>query len=89
MTASPRVLFLEVDAEDCLLIRDWAGRGVLPSFARLLREGLFIAMGPGIRPGRMQRRVSIMDFAPTFCALLGTSLPGADGEPIGEIVAAA
>lgn len=34
------------------------------------REGLFMALGPGISPGRLDRRVSIMDFAPTFCALL-------------------
>ena len=50
------------------------------------REGLFMATGPGIRPGRLARSVSIMDFAPTFCALLGTALPGADGQPIIELV---
>ncbi len=50
------------------------------------REGLFMALGPGIRPGRLGRRVSIMDFAPTICALLGTSLPQADGTPITEIL---
>lgn len=52
------------------------------------REGLFMAVGPGIEPGRLGRHVSIMDFAPTFCALLGTELAGADGRPIDEIVAA-
>jgi predicted AlkP superfamily phosphohydrolase/phosphomutase len=50
------------------------------------RDGMFMALGPGIRPGRVERCVSIMDFAPTFCALLGVPLPDADGEPIAELL---
>lgn len=53
------------------------------------REGMFMAVGPGLRPGRLGRTVSIMDFAPTFCALLGTTLPGADGQAIAELLGAA
>lgn len=143
MTSPARVLFLEVDAGDKLLVENWARDGTLPTFARLLRdglvgdsdsvdgffvgatrpslytganpanhgihslvqlrpgtydflrcytgehrrEGLFMALGPGIGRGRLDRRVSIMDFAPTFCALLGAELPGADGEPIAELEA--
>jgi hypothetical protein len=48
-------------------------------------EGIFIAFGPGIRPGSLKRTVSIMDFAPTFTSLLGLELPEVDGEPISEI----
>jgi predicted AlkP superfamily phosphohydrolase/phosphomutase len=44
-------------------------------------EGLFVAMGPGIKPGRLDRPVSIMD-APTFAHLLGTDLPDAEGRII-------
>ena len=49
-------------------------------------EGMFIAFGPGIKPGRMDRIVSIMDFAPTFTELLGVQLSDVDGEPISEIL---
>ncbi|MEO8444192.1 MAG: alkaline phosphatase family protein [Gammaproteobacteria bacterium] len=51
------------------------------------REGLFMALGPGIRPGKLARTVSIMDFAPTFCALLDTPMPDVDGRVIAELVA--
>lgn len=50
------------------------------------REGLFMARGPGIRPGRLARRVSIMDFAPTFGALLDVPMPRVDGRAIGELL---
>jgi predicted AlkP superfamily phosphohydrolase/phosphomutase len=49
-------------------------------------EGMFIAAGGGIRPGRMERTVSIMDFAPTLSALVGVELPGVDGRVIPEIL---
>jgi predicted AlkP superfamily phosphohydrolase/phosphomutase len=49
-------------------------------------EGIFAARGPNIQPGRLHRTVSIMDFAPTFCALLDTVLPDVDGKPIGELL---
>jgi|GEM_PF-3633584 len=51
-------------------------------------EGMFIALGPGSKSGRMQRTVSIMDFGPTFTDLLGVRLPDVDGEPITEILEA-
>ena len=50
--------------------------------------GMFIAAGPGIQPGKLERTVSIMDFAPTFCALLDVPLPDVDGQPIREITGA-
>lgn len=50
------------------------------------REGLFMALGPGIHPGTLARTVSIMDFAPTFCALLDTPMPDVDGRVISELL---
>jgi predicted AlkP superfamily phosphohydrolase/phosphomutase len=49
-------------------------------------EGLFIACGPGINAGHMDRIVSIMDFAPTFTNLFGVKMPDVDGSPIIEIL---
>jgi predicted AlkP superfamily phosphohydrolase/phosphomutase len=49
-------------------------------------EGLFIAQGNGIRSGRLDRLVSLMDFAPTFTQLLGVPLPYIDGRAIPEIL---
>lgn len=48
-------------------------------------EGLFIAAGPGIRPGRMARTVSVLDFAPTIGALMDVPMPAGDGHAIEEI----
>ena len=49
-------------------------------------EGLFIAAGPGIRPTRLERPVSILDFAPTFATIFGVALPESDGTAIPELV---
>ena len=49
-------------------------------------EGIFIAAGPNVSPGEMTRPVSILDFAPTFCELLGVAFPISDGTPIPELV---
>jgi predicted AlkP superfamily phosphohydrolase/phosphomutase len=49
-------------------------------------QGLFVAFGPGITAGHMSRTVSVMDFAPTFCALLGVEMMDVDGKLIAEIV---
>jgi predicted AlkP superfamily phosphohydrolase/phosphomutase len=48
--------------------------------------GLFIASGPLIPRGRLERAVSILDFAPTLCSMLGVTLADVDGQPIAEIV---
>ena len=47
--------------------------------------GMFIVLGPSIKPGFLNRTVSIMDFAPTFASLLNVSLPDVDGQPIYEL----
>jgi predicted AlkP superfamily phosphohydrolase/phosphomutase len=51
-------------------------------------EGLFVAAGAGIGPGRLSRSVSVMDFAPTLAALLDVEVPSPDGQPIRELLAA-
>ena len=50
-----------------------------------VQAGLFIASGPGIAPGRLDREVSILDFAPTFCDALGVDCDEFDGSAIPEI----
>ena len=49
------------------------------------QAGVFIASGPGIAPGRLDREVSILDFAPTFCDALGVDCDEFDGATIPEI----
>jgi predicted AlkP superfamily phosphohydrolase/phosphomutase len=48
-------------------------------------EGLLIVFGPGVKPGHIERTISIMDFAPTFLNLFGVSHPGLDGTPLSEV----
>ena len=48
-------------------------------------EGLFIATGPGIARGELDRTVSTMDFAPTFARMLGVEME-ADGRVIEELI---
>lgn len=49
-------------------------------------EGMFIARGPGIRAGQLDRVVSTLDFAPTFCRMFGVELPHSDGSSIRELL---
>jgi hypothetical protein len=48
-------------------------------------DGIFIATGPGIAPGRTVR-ADIIDCAPTLMAMLGLRIPG---EMTGHVIAAA
>jgi predicted AlkP superfamily phosphohydrolase/phosphomutase len=51
------------------------------------RAGLFLATGPGLTPRRLERSVAIVDFAPTFTALLDVPAPAAfTGQPIRELL---
>jgi predicted AlkP superfamily phosphohydrolase/phosphomutase len=47
--------------------------------------GWFVAAGPGVSAGRLNREPSLLDLAPTFSRILGVDLPGAAGKPIEEI----
>jgi predicted AlkP superfamily phosphohydrolase/phosphomutase len=49
--------------------------------------GWFVATGPGVEHGRLEREPSLLDLAPTFARILGVELPGAQGAPIPEVVA--
>ncbi|HEY3934393.1 MAG TPA: alkaline phosphatase family protein [Gemmatimonadales bacterium] len=49
-------------------------------------EGMFVARGPGIVPGQLERIVSTLDMAPTFSALLGVEMTGVDGAVIPELI---
>ncbi|WP_447963593.1 alkaline phosphatase family protein [Nitrospira sp. Ecomares 2.1] len=48
--------------------------------------GMFLAFGPSIQPGTVDRTVSLMDYAPTIAQLLNVSLPDVDGQPIEELL---
>ncbi len=50
-------------------------------------EGLFVARGPGIQPGRLDRTVTTMDYAPTFARMLGLEMES-DGRVIDELASA-
>ena len=50
------------------------------------RDGLFVAVAPGLEPERLAQPVSIMDFAPTLTRLLGVELAGVAGRPIPRLL---
>ncbi len=49
-------------------------------------EGMLLAAGPGIRPGRRRGVRPIEDVGATFAAAVGVPLPGADGRPIASVL---
>lgn len=49
-------------------------------------NGVFVAQGRGIRSGLKLGIVDILDVAPTIAALLGQTLPSADGKVLREIL---
>ena len=49
-------------------------------------EGLLVARGPGITPGRLVREVSNLDLAPTFARFFGCVMPSTDGRIIPELL---
>src|SRR3954468_22845296 len=53
-----------------------------------VREGLTLAVGPGIRPGKRRRVYPIPDLGATIAAASGVALPDADGRPIESILPA-
>jgi len=63
-----------------------AGRNEFGRTGEHRRDGMFIAVGDHIHPQRLDRIVSTLDLAPTFCGLLDVSMPGAEGVAIAEVV---
>ena len=53
------------------------------------KGGLFVALGPGIAPGRLDRTVSVCDIGPTIAAMLGVDLGDVEGRVIAQISEAA
>jgi predicted AlkP superfamily phosphohydrolase/phosphomutase len=49
-------------------------------------QGLFHAAGHGIAPGRLDRPISILDFAPTITRFLGVEMPDCEGQPVAELL---
>jgi predicted AlkP superfamily phosphohydrolase/phosphomutase len=49
-------------------------------------QGMFFARWTGLENARLERLVSVMDFAPTLGMLLGVPLEELDGSPIPEVV---
>jgi len=49
-------------------------------------DGIFIAQGPGIKPGTVVDRVSNLDVAPTLARIMGLTLPEVDGRVLEEIL---
>ncbi len=49
-------------------------------------EGFFVARLPHAMPAQLAEPVSLLDLAPTFCALLGVPFPSAEGTPIGALM---
>jgi arylsulfatase A-like enzyme len=48
----------------------------------------FLMAGPGVREGARLDTVSMLDLAPTAARLLAVDLPGAEGTPLVEALAA-
>lgn len=51
-----------------------------------VREGLLIATGPGIGPGRRDGAFDVADVGATFAAALDVELPDVDGQPIASVL---
>ncbi len=49
-------------------------------------EGLFIANGPSLQHQQLSTPVSVLDFVPTFCALLDVDPPHTDGRAIEALI---
>lgn len=52
-------------------------------------DGLFIAAGGGVKAGALNHKVSVIDFVPTFRAVLGVAQGAGDGAVISAITPAA
>ena len=76
-----RPLVQNFDASDYRFGR--ATHGYMPDYGP---QPVFVGKGPGIVPGAVRERGRLIDEGPTFAALLGLSLPEADGKPMIEFI---
>ena len=49
-------------------------------------EGLFLVNGPGIRAGQLNRKLPVIDIAPSLLAYFGVTLDDIDGAPARELL---
>ncbi len=49
-------------------------------------DGIFIASGPGIKPGVVLPRMANLDVAPTIAKLLKLQIPNVEGRVLEEIL---
>jgi predicted AlkP superfamily phosphohydrolase/phosphomutase len=63
-----------------------AGRNEFGRSGEHRPNGFFVATGPDISSGDLNRTVSLMDLAPTLTHRLGVSMPGCRGVPIPELM---
>jgi predicted AlkP superfamily phosphohydrolase/phosphomutase len=49
-------------------------------------DGLLVARGPGLMPGRLDDGVSVLDLAPTLARIMGCEMPRSDGELVRDLL---
>lgn len=76
-----RPLVQNFDASDYRFGR--ATHGYMPDYGP---QPVFVAKGPDIKDGVSLGRGRVIDEAPTFAALLGLTMPHAEGKPVTEIL---
>ena len=52
----------------------------------LKRQPIFLAAGPAFKPGAVVANAHVTDEAPTLAAVLGQTLPQADGRVLHELL---
>lgn len=67
-------------------IRETPRRHAGPRTGDHTQRALALVRAPGLEAGRIARAVSIMDLGATVAAMLGVSMPEADGAPIGALL---
>lgn len=51
--------------------------------------GFFMLSGPGVRPGRLEEGIALIDLAPTIAAMVGAEMEGVDGRVVPDFLVAA
>jgi hypothetical protein len=61
-------------------VRPGGTHGYAPDVAAM--DAIFIATGPGIKPGQDLGKIDMRDIAPTVAALLGLTMPNVEGHNV-------